>query len=269
MREHSIGIFDSGVGGLTVAKAINALLPTEHLIYIGDTMHTPWGDKSNTTIKGYVNRLCSRLLKEQVKIIVVACHTASAIAETELQDFANQYQIPIFNVIDPVVPFIAKNHAHELIGIIGTRQTINSNKHHDKIKALDQNIQLLNLATPALVPLIEDGLHESHIMYDLLKHYFQPDFYKINALILACTHYPLLINQIIKVFNKQLTIIDPGILAAQQIHAFLINHNLQATKLKQNHKFYLTDNNPFFTRIAQFFFATNINIEQLPQKTCY
>ena len=156
-----IGIFDSGVGGLTVAKALHKLLPNEEFIYIGDTAHTPWGDKSVEAIQAYAEKICQFLLDKQCKLILVACHTASAVAVQYIQEIL-QPSVAVINMVDPVVDYVQSHFSNNIVGLIGTKQTIHSQIYQQKFKALYENVSLKALPTPLLCPLVEENYDFSH-----------------------------------------------------------------------------------------------------------
>jgi glutamate racemase len=259
-----IGIFDSGMGGLTIVKAIHSLLPQENIIYFGDTQHTPWGDKSKETIKHYALRICDILLEHNCKAIVIACNTASAVAHKEIQSHVKD--IPVINVIDPVVDFVSCEFNNTNIGLIGTKQTIASNNYVKKIQAKTKHIQVHSLATPLLVPLIEEGLVNSLPAKLILNMYLAKEQLKdIQALILGCTHYPLLKEQIEDFYERKIPIIDSTKLTALCLQQILQQQNLfnkQGNKPKQT--FYLSDHNPHFAKLAKLFFYTDIILRPFP-----
>ena len=264
MSTAPIGIFDSGMGGLTIVKAVHNLLPQENIIYFGDTQHTPWGDKSKETIKHYAIKICEILLEHGCKAIVIACNTASAVAYKEITAYAKD--IPIINVIDPVVNFVSNEFDNTNIGLIGTKQTIASNNYLEKIHAKTNNIQVQALATPLLVPLIEEGLANSLPAKLILNMYLANEQLKdIQALILGCTHYPLLKAQVEDFYEHKIPIIDSTHLTANCLQQVLKQQNLlnkQDTTAKQ--LFYLSDHNPHFVKLAKLFFYSNITLKPLP-----
>lgn len=253
MNTAPIGIFDSGIGGLTIVKAIQQLLPQENLIYYGDTKHTPWGDKATTTIKSYAVEICEILSAKGCKAIVIACNTASAVAYQEIINFAPN--IPIINVIDPVVNYVAHNFKEKIIGLIGTKQTIASKSYLAKITAKTTTITLKALATPLLVPLIEEGLTNSLPTKLILNMYLANEqLQDIQALILGCTHYPLLKIQIAEFYNQQIPIIDATTLTAISVQQILTNQQLLNPGLTPASKtFYISDHNPHFIKLAKLF----------------
>src|SRR6056297_832428 len=206
--DQPIGIFDSGVGGLTVAAAIKQLLPNEDLIYFGDTAHLPYGDKSSETIIRYSSHIADFLLKKNVKAILIACNTASAVAYHEL---VNQLEDKVYllNVIDPVVNYIAQHFSEEKIGVIGTKATITSGTYERKILEKDQKTKVSSLATPLFVPMIEEGFIYDDISNAIIRAYLSDQrLENIKTLILGCTHYPIIKNQIRKFFDFKVDVLD-------------------------------------------------------------
>ena len=186
-----IGVFDSGLGGLTVLKALQKKLPNESFIYIGDTAHVPYGNKSKSSIIHYSTTLSNFLINTyNVKMIIVACNTASAIAITTLQ---NLFPIPVLDVINPMTKILSKHKTLQRIGIIGTYNTIQSKSYNKLLRNINPKLQISSQACPLFVPIIEEGL-ENHPIAKLMIHdYLSPLIGNdIEALILGCTHYPIL-----------------------------------------------------------------------------
>ena len=203
MDNRPIGIFDSGIGGLTIADGLIQLMPHESLIYFGDTQHLPYGDKSLSTVQRY-SRGISRFLKEKdCKAIVIACNTASALAfEVIREEFPD---LEIYNVIDPVAESAARASSH--IGVIATRATIGSKVYEKRIKSLHPNIEYSSLATPLLVPMIEEGFHTKNVSHEIIDLYLSNQVLKdIDSLILGCTHYPLIKEEIIDYYQGKVQI---------------------------------------------------------------
>lgn len=263
---HPIGIFDSGLGGLTVAKTIAKQMPHEHMIYFGDTAHVPWGDKSVQAIQHYALKICEVLLEHRCKAIVMACHTASSNAFEIVKDFVGDRAL-VMNVIDPIVQHIQKQHAHKKIGLIGTKQTVRSNLYQKAIDALDQETILASLATPLLVPFIEEGLAESTLLTPMIQHYLsQPSLENIEALILGCTHYPLIKKHIQAFYQKPIDLIDASELTTAALQEQLLQTHLLNTEKTPmaGRTFYLSDYNDFFAKSAKLFFSKDIVIEHYP-----
>lgn len=254
-----IGIFDSGVGGLTVAKAVNELLPNEQIIYFGDTAHAPWGDKSAKAITGYATSICELLLTHKCKVIIVACNSASAVA----LDAINKYianKTPLLNVITPTIEYLAHNYQSQTIGLIGTKQTINSKIYQQQLAKY--NIKVNAIATPLLVPIIEEDLIKHEILNLAIKEYLQqPALRNISALVLGCTHYPLIKPAINNYYNNTIEIIDSAAITAQHLYKDLQDNNLLAENTtKLDNIFYVSDYTDYFTKAANLFFG-----KQIPQ----
>lgn len=264
-RNSPIGIFDSGLGGLTVAHSINALLPAERIIYFGDTAHTPWGNKSVPTINNYVEKIVAFLIEQNCKVIVMACNTAASVALERAKEIASWHDIKILNVIDPVVEHINSIYLNDHIGIIGTKQTIKSDVYQRKIISVNPNMKVTSLATPLLVPLIEEGWLENEPMLVTLKHYLGQLPQELRALVLGCTHYPVISEQI-KKLNPKLDIINSAKIIAEYTKDFLNKHELNNTdETKNDHHFYVSDDIGWFEPLARrLFFPGNFNIEFMP-----
>jgi glutamate racemase len=258
-----IGIFDSGVGGLTVANAIRQVLPNERLIYFGDTAHLPYGDKSKETIMGYSARITQYLLDQQCKVIVVACNTASANAyETILTEAGDKARV--VDVINPVVEYVTTRCKYKHIGVIGTKGTINSGTYVGKIIARNPHISVASLATPMLVPMIEEGFIFDDISNAIIRSYLsKPELSQIEALILGCTHYPIIKNQINKFFNFGVDIIDSSRIVANHLQKLLIDHSQLNQDPNPAHRFLVSDFTDYFQVISKLFFEENITLEKV------
>lgn len=257
-----IGIFDSGMGGLTVTKTITEMLPNENIIYFGDTAHTPWGDKSPATIQTYAIRICDFLLEHQCKWIVIACHTASAAAFDIVKEHIGN-RAKVLNVIDPVIDHITHHHPNQKIGLIGTKQTVRSNTYQTRLASLDKNITLYSLATPLLVPLIEEGFSHKTIAEMVIHEYLaHPSLQDIQAIILGCTHYPIIKHYIQTYYDKQnpVTIIDTATLTAAILKQELINNQLINSNENPQRLFYVSDHSDFFAATANLFFPGGVHL---------
>ena len=221
-----VGVFDSGVGGLTVAREIMRQLPEESMIYFGDTARVPYGTKSKETILRYSRQIVNFLLSKGVKAIVIACNTASALALAELQ---KDYIIPIIGMVQPGA--VAAMHAtkNKNIGIIGTNATIKSGQYGMYLRKLDPSVTVVTKACPLFVPLVEEGLIEDRITEDMDSRYLG-EFrqYDIDSLILGCTHYPLLINPIQRFMGDQVTLVNPAFEVAKSLKQLLKEQEISA-----------------------------------------
>ncbi len=259
--EKPIGIFDSGIGGLTVAAAIKEQLPHENLIYFGDTAHLPYGDKSAETIELYSRRITEFLLEKECKAIVIACNTASSLAFESLRlEFGAD--IPIINVIDPTVERLLERNIYQTIGIIGTRATINSGVYQQKIRNLNEDVQVAALATPLLVPMIEEGFFNNTISKTIIHTYLEdPVLAYIDCLILACTHYPLIKKEIREIYAGRVDVIDSAYWVASALEKVLVSLDLQSGGGGNDHHFYISDSTPTFEQSAKIFFGKKIQLE--------
>ncbi|GAA4302337.1 glutamate racemase [Nibribacter koreensis] len=263
-RDRPIGIFDSGIGGLTVAKAIKALLPQEQLIYFGDTAHLPYGDKSTAAIQAYAVKICDLLLRQQCKIILIACNSASAAAYELVKEYVGS-KAHVLNVIDPVVAYVGQEYAGKSIGLIGTKQTVNSNVYKKKIDNLDKGIELHSLATPLLAPMIEEGFFNNTISESVIQTYLSdPSLQDIEALILGCTHYPLIKEQIDRFYEGRVTVLDTSELVARHVQEVLHRLNLASAQLKGEPHFYVSDYTASFEASTRLFFQKAVRLEHYP-----
>jgi glutamate racemase len=259
-----IGIFDSGMGGLTVTRALVQALPRENIIYFGDTAHLPYGDKSAAVIQAYSVKIAELLLQHHCKIILIACSTASSTAYDVVKEYVADKAI-VMNVIDPMIPYINKHYANKKVGLIGTKQTINSNIYGKKINALNANIALSAHATPLLVKAIEEGFAHHPLINDLLKEYLlRPELQDIDALILGCTHYPIIKNNIQTFFAPQVKIIDSSNLVVAAVKTCLIDKNLLNADGKGDKQFLVSDYTEAFAHTTKLFFGEKVNLIHYP-----
>lgn len=236
-----IGVFDSGVGGLTVVKEIFRHLPQYQIVYFGDTARLPYGTKGADFVKRYSKKITEWLLRKGAKIIVVACNTSSAWAADYLKkEFPS---IPIFEMIDPAVLAVlpVKDQG---IGVIGTPGTIKSGAYDRKLKAVNSKIKIVSKPCPLFVPMIEEGIIDGQIAEDITKLYCEAfKNKKISSLILACTHYPLLEKTISKTMGKNIGIINPAASLAKSLKEFLKNNPNIEKNIKKgiDHRFFFSD----------------------------
>ena len=254
MSQKCIGVFDSGLGGLTCVKELMEILPAEPIIYFGDTGRVPYGTKSDETIIKYTKSDINFLKTFDLKMIVVACGTASSIALPVLK---NQVDIPIFGVIDSAVEAAVASTKNKKIGIIGTTGSIRSGAYEKKIKELDKDIDTVAVACPLFVPLVETGHTEGEIARLAVEEYL--DKIKaagVDTIILGCTHYPLLKGVIGQVMGNGVTLIDPGRITAGYVKKYLEEKNLTA---KESHyKFFVSDCPDEFEQLAKAFLQRDI-----------
>lgn len=245
-----IGVFDSGIGGLTVAAAMRGLLPGENIVYLGDTARVPYGGKSQSTIERYSIELTGLLLAERAKMIVVACNTASALAVPRLREL---FKVPVVGVIEPGARAAVAATRNGHIGVIGTRATIYSKAYERAIHALAPEARVTSQACPMLVPLIEEGWLEDPITEQTIARYLEKLVRAgIDTLVLGCTHYPLLKPALQKFAGPEITLVDSAQNCAATVRALLEESALEAPaghlgKLQVA----LTDKSDGFLRVAE------------------
>jgi glutamate racemase len=261
VKEQPIGIFDSGVGGLTVAHAIKQILPNESLIYFGDTAHLPYGDKSAESIRYYSKHITEFLLEHNSKVVLIACNSASASAFDSLKKEFEAKTI-IIDVIDPVVNYLATRNFNK-IGVIGTKRTISSGTYEKKIKEKSPATNVVSMATPLLVPMIEEGFIFDDISNAIIRTYLtNVSLAGIQALILGCTHYPIIKNQISKIFNFNVEVVDSARIVALVLRDSLEKHNLLNDSVTVHDQFFISDYTDYFEKIARMFFEGEINLKK-------
>lgn len=263
--EKPIGIYDSGIGGLTVTQAITELLPNENIIYFGDTAHLPYGDKSTAAIQSYSIKICDFLLKQNCKIILIACNSASAASFDFVQQYVGNKAI-VINVIDPVIAFLSENYANKTVGLIGTKKTVFSGVYTTKINKLNKNIELKSLATPLLAHSIEEGFFNNNISSTIIENYLSSkDLADIEALVLGCTHYPLIKKQISLFYKNNIKIIDSSTIVAQHVRTLLESSKLlNNSNLASNKQFFVSDFTHSFEASTKIFFNEKITLSHLP-----
>lgn len=260
-EDRPIGIFDSGIGGLTVADAIHRLLPSETLIYFGDTAHLPYGDKAPESIRGYSEKIADFLLANGCKMIVIACNTASSIAfETVRAHVGDRAQV--VDVINPVVAEVSAMKKVKRVGVIGTRATIKSNAYAQRITGKNASMEVVSLATPLLAPMIEEGFFNNKISRTIINSYLsRPKIKKIDALILACTHYPLIKKEITEYYKGDINIVDSADIVARFVKNALSKQKLLHTGKAGKHRFYISDYTKSFEQSTRIFFRDQIKLE--------
>jgi len=257
MKNRPIGIFDSGVGGLTVVKQMFKRLPNEEIVYVGDTARVPYGTKSPETIKRFAVENANFLMKFKVKLIVVACNTASS---ASLDILREKFSVPIVGVIKPGAEKAVQITRNNKVGIIGTYATIKSKAYEKEIRRFSKGVEVSSKACPLFVPLVEEGWLREDITFDIVKKYLKPLMAKkIDTLILGCTHYPLLKYAISRVAGKQVKIIDSASSVADEVHNILMALGRLSGRKKPRHKYFATDAVEHFVRVGEKFLGTKIN----------
>ena len=258
LQNQPIGIFDSGLGGLTVLKSLQKILPNESFIYFGDTAHVPYGSKGTKTVTKYAQNIIDFFIKHKTKAIVIACNTVSAVAFNHLK---NIYDIPIFDVVSPSVEFAFKNSKNKNIGIVGTLSTIESKSYTKLFNKLDNSCMIKEVACPLFVPIIEEGWANSNIATNIAKIYLK-EFNTINidTLILGCTHYPIMAKTIKNILNANIKLIYSGETVGIKMKKFLFNENyMNFSKKLQKTDYYVSDLPKKFDELGSRFLGYPLN----------
>lgn len=258
-----IGIFDSGIGGLTTVKAIKNLLPNYNIVYFGDTARTPYGSKSHTTVVHYALEDTEFLIRKGAKIIVMACNTASSVATETIKE---KFDIPIFEVISPAVAQALESSKKARIGIIATRATIKSGIYEKEIKTLNPDAKVYSAATPLLVPLVEEGWLKRPETKMIVKKYLHPlKVRQIDTLILGCTHYPLLEPIIQKKIGKRVHVINSSAAVAEMLRNFIHQHPEVDEQLDKtgDAEFFVSDITEQFEKTANMILKQKIQLHHV------
>ncbi len=256
-----IGIFDSGIGGLTVAHAIRKLLPHESLIYFGDTAHLPYGDKSEAAIQAYSVKIADFLQQQSCKLIVIACNSASSAAYELLKEYVRK--VKIINVIDPMVDWVSRHYEGRTIGLIGTRRTVASGVYARKLAETGKNITLHSLATPLLAPMIEEGFFNNRISHEIIAGYLSAhELRHIDALILGCTHYPLIRQEISAYYNGSVDVLDSAEMVARTVAKSLKEMGLLNHQSPGPDRFLVSDYTHTFELSTRIFFGRQVKLEK-------
>ena len=238
-----VGVFDSGVGGLTVAREIMRNLPDEKIVYFGDTARVPYGSKSKDTIIRYSRQIIRFLKTQKVKAIVIACNTASALA---LEEVEKELDIPILGVLKPGARVAASVTRNKKIGVIGTESTINSRMYDRFIRAQDPEISVYGKACPLFVPLVEEGWLKDPVTEEVARRYLDELMRQgIDSLILGCTHYPLLRSLVQKIVGEKVTLVNPAYETAKELERLLQREGMQNHAGKadpaERYRFFVSD----------------------------
>lgn len=258
-----VGVFDSGIGGLTVVKEIMRIMPHENIVYFGDTARVPYGTKSSETIKKFGIQDTRFLLSKGVKAIVIACNTASALA---LEGIQQEFDIPVIGVIKPGAYAAVRNTRSGRIGIIGTEGTIGSRAYERFIGNLKPEAELMGHPCPLFVPIVEEGWAGTKVSYLVAEEYLEPlKIASIDTLVMGCTHYPLLTRVVGDVMGGEVTLINPAEETAIELKSILIEKGIQNTALNTaNYSYYVSDNPEKFSRVGSNFLSREIsNIQKI------
>ena len=258
-----IGVFDSGIGGLTVVKQMLSRLPNENIIYFGDTARVPYGSKSNDTVIEYSNQDARFLYNKNVKLIITACNTASSVALDSLRE---NFDIPIIGMIEPGAKYAIKKTENGKIGVIGTYATINNGAYSKELNNIDGRLDIFEKACPLFVPLAEEGWID-HKATKLIAEEYLEEFIKnsVDTLILGCTHYPILSKLIQEVMGEDVTLVDSGTAAYFEVENYLNGRGLRNDSSESGeHQYYVSDLPEKFKTIAERFLGTEIeNLEKV------
>lgn len=256
-KEKPIGVFDSGIGGLTVVKRIAAVLPEEDIVYFGDTARVPYGSKSNDTVIEYSLEDARFLMQKNVKAIVVACNTASSIAMDILR---KNFNVPLIGMIEPGAQTAVKNTKNNRVGVIGTRATISNKAYSNKIKELKPDIQVFEKACPLFVPLAEEGWIDHKATYEIAEEYlYELRDENIDTLVLGCTHYPILSKVIQEVIGEDVALVDSGVVAAEMIRQELDRTDLHTNSSSVgSSELYVSDIPTKFKEVAELFLGNPV-----------
>lgn len=256
MNNNPIGVFDSGIGGLTVVKEIVKQLPNEHIIYLGDTARVPYGPRSKEIVIQFAKEIVAFLLKRKVKALVVACNTISSFALPEIKKLTD---ISVLGVVKPAAQEAVNKSKDKKIGVIGTTGTINSKAYEEEVKKIDSNIEVISVACPLFVPLAEEGLH-SHPGSKLIAQDYLNDIKNagVDTLILGCTHYPLLLQTIADTLGSDITLIDPAIPTTQDLVKLLTDKDQLAEKSNAKLEIFVTDAPERVYKVASRFFGEDL-----------
>lgn len=261
----AIGVFDSGLGGLTVVKELCRILPNENIVYFGDTGRVPYGTRSRETIRKYAIQDEHFLLNQDVKLIIAACGTVSSVAA----DTANDLPVPFFEVVSHASAAAAKATKNGVIGVIGTAATVKSGKHEEYIHRIRPDIKVIAQSCSMFVPLVEEGWYGENdiVVLETVKRYLEPI---INAdadtLILGCTHYPVLQGAIEKIMGKDVSLINMGTATAEAVAEYLENNSLSCEKRDETeHRFFVSDKPDSFRNQASILLGREIDDRKVKQ----
>ncbi len=257
-KENPIGVFDSGIGGLTVVKRLNQCMPNENIVYFGDTARVPYGNKSNSTVIEYANEDARFLINKNVKIIVVACNTASSVA---LESLRKNFDIPVIGMIEPGAKKALEVSASKRIGVIGTYATINNHAYSKKLLEMDKDVKVFEKACPLFVPLAEEGLIK-HPATKLIAEEYLSELKeaKVDTLILGCTHYPILAETISEIMGGDVKLIDSGQAASETVEKYLRGRGLKNDSVSAGtNRFYVSDIQTKFEQIAELFLGKKLD----------
>lgn len=248
-EDRPIGVFDSGVGGLTVFRALRKRLPRETLLYFGDTAHLPYGSKSPEAVRSFALQIARFLVRQRIKLLVVACNTASAVALDALREAVS---VPVLGVIEPGASAAARATRTGRIGVIGTEATVGSRAYEEALRRIRPGVRVVSAACPVLVPIVEEGWWGDGLAEAALRKYLKPlKGIGLDTLILGCTHYPLLKPAIKKIMGPKVKLVDSGEETAAAVETLLAADRMLARTARPGHRFYASDAPDRFERLAK------------------
>jgi len=260
MKNKAIGIFDSGVGGLTVLAEIRKVLPNENIIYLGDTKNFPYGNRSKQEIIEFAIQNVEILIEKQVKVIIIACGTATSQA---LEILKEKFDIPIIGIIEPTIEYV-KKHDYKEIGVIATEGTIRSGAWEEKLKEKIPQINVINKACPMLATIAEEGKAQSKEGRKVIKEYMKPfKERKVNKIILGCTHYPIYEKIIKDELGDEVELINTGVTVSKYLKKYLKEKQIENDEMLKSEKIYLTKPEKEFKKIARNILNENLDIQAI------
>ena len=256
MDNRPIGVFDSGIGGLTVVDALASALPNESVVYVGDTARVPYGNKSQQMVQQFSLEISNWLLAKDCKCIVVACNTASSLA---LDYLSSKFNVPVIGVIRPGVSAAIEKTSNQHVGVLGTYATVNSDAYGQQLKKINSNMTVSSQACPLFVPLVEEGWTSGSVPLSIAKTYLKPmNESDVDTVILGCTHYPILKPVIQDVLGEHVTLVDSGFATSSAVHKILDNQNMLSKNTQSTLKCFVTDSPQSFEALASRFMSAKI-----------
>ncbi len=254
------GVFDSGIGGLSVVRELKRLMPGQQIIYFGDTARTPYGGKSRETLQKYAAENIRFLREKGADIVVIACHSAASALRDEITGF----DLPVFEVVSPSIAEAVAISKKGRIGIMGTRATVSSGVYHREIAVTMPGAKVFSQACPLLVPLVEEGWFRARETRMIVKKYLRPlKNYQIDTLVLACTHYPLIKKLIQEKAGKRITVVDPSEAVARSVAEWIERHQGEVRHDgKEPDRYFLSDLSPDTEKIVKYFMGKSIRLEK-------
>ena len=249
MDNRKIGVFDSGLGGLTVVREMQRLMPEESVVYFGDIARLPYGSKSKETITEFSHQIMRFLLKQDVKAVIIACGTASANA---LEDLQETYDLPITGVVEPGAREASRTTRNGRIGITGTEATIRSGAYDRLLKGLNPQTEVFSKACPLFVPLVEEGWFKDDITRSVVQRYLaELKEQQVDTLVLGCTHYPLLKRLIGEEIGEEVILVNPSSSVVKEMKAYLQENDMQSAAEQGEYEFYVSDSTEKFRHFGQ------------------